>query len=116
MSEDLTQRMQHAVEAYERALAQDLIEAREEVVVRAVARADAVAAYVALQAGNHADAHMIARCAASRLPDSTSPMHLRDSVWRDFQIACDSVMQTSMRAQSIAREDAARAAAKRNAT
>lgn len=48
MSEELTQRMQLAVEAYERALAQDLIEAREEVIVRAVAQADAVAAYVAL--------------------------------------------------------------------
>jgi len=116
VSKQLTQRIQHAVEAYERALAQDLVDGREEMTVRAIARADAVAAYNEFACGYYANAHFIARCARSRNPDPSNPTPLRDSVWRDFEIACTAVMELSMREESIAREDELRAAATRNAT
>ena len=116
MNNELEKLIQRAVAFYDQALALDEHAAREEATSRAVARADAVAAYIALQSGRHAEAHLIAKCARSRNPDLCNPMHLRDSVWLPFEHACGEVMQLSMREAANAREDAVRTATTRDVT
>jgi hypothetical protein len=108
VSNELEKLIQRAVAFYDQALALDEQAAREEATLRAVARADAISAYTALQSGRHAEAHLVAKYARSRNPDLCNPTHLRDSVWLPFELACGEVIQLSMREAANAREDAVR--------
>ena len=109
MSEELKKRVKHATEMYYHALALDAQAAREETRARLVARADAAAAFIAYNAGHYAEAHFAAKYARSRNPDLSNPTHLRDSVWRNFEIACTAMMETSMSEDAMDREESVRA-------
>ncbi len=116
MSEELRKRVKHATEMYYAALALDSERYAEEANARLVARADAAAAFIAFNAGHYAEAHFVARYARSRNPDLSNATHLRDSVWRDFEIACTAMMETSMSEDAMDREESVRVTSTGDAT